>query len=361
MSEGTEQRDPIGAGGLDLVVVLVPHPPAIHGERLALVLREEHAGPVVRHQEVAPRQEGLGLLELHPVERLLDPRLPRPGVEARHVEVLVVAALLQLLVAPVEPGILHQGHHAVVLRAERLARHRQAQRHQPAGHGGLRRQRPGVVEGAEAGLVGAHQVGGAPGIAAHQREAHDDTREQQHALEVDVERRAPDGEPFGEGGRAPQRPQRAHEQEEPGRLEPGAQAPAAALEALHLRRPRLAQGEHRHGHAQHQPEDEVGEPEREAPPQPEPLVGVQQPGDHEHDRRGGHQGECAAARAEPEEAGIVHQLHHEVLPVDVDPPPEVQEAAGEVVLVVRLRQAEPEEVQGPDDQVELARDAQVQP
>ena len=68
----------------------------------------------------------------------------------------------------------------------------------------------------------------------------------------------------------------------------------------------------------------------------------------------------SAAAPQPEEAGVVHQLHHEVLPVDVDAAPEIGEARRQVIEVMRFRQAETEQVQYPDDQVELAGHAQVE-
>src|SRR5207247_2587068 len=57
---------------------------------------------------------------------------------------------------------------------------------------------------------------------------------------------------------------------------------------------------------------------------------------------------------------VVEELQHEVLPVDVDPPPEVREARGEIVAVVRLRQVEAEEMEQADDHVELSGDAEIE-
>src|SRR5687768_7700444 len=64
--------------------------------------------------------------------------------------------------------------------------------------------------------------------------------------------------------------------------------------------------------------------------------------------------------AEPEESGIEEGLHQEVLPVDVDPPPDLAEARREEVVVVSAREVPAEEVEHSADQVEVTRDAKVQ-
>src|SRR3546814_10838233 len=61
-----------------------------------------------------------------------------------------------------------------------------------------------------------------------------------------------------------------------------------------------------------------------------------------------------------EEQRIVEDLHHEVLPVDVYPPPEVGEAGRESVVVGSGCQVESEEMQHSRDEVEIAGDAQIE-
>ena len=64
--------------------------------------------------------------------------------------------------------------------------------------------------------------------------------------------------------------------------------------------------------------------------------------------------------AKAEIGGIVEDLQHEVLPVDVDPPPEVREARRQEIPMMRLREVESEQVKHADDEVEVPRDAHVQ-
>ena len=80
--------------------------------------------------------------------------------------------------------------------------------------------------------------------------------------------------------------------------------------------------------------------------QPEPLIGVQQPGERRtrtaSPRPAPRSSRAACSR---KYSRVVEDLHHEVLPVDVDPAPEVGEARREEVVVVRLGQVEAEQVQ----------------
>src|SRR4029434_37700 len=56
----------------------------------------------------------------------------------------------------------------------------------------------------------------------------------------------------------------------------------------------------------------------------------------------------------------VHELHHEVFPVNVDAAPEIGKAGRQVIQVVGFGQAKAEQVQHAADQVELTRDTEVQ-
>ena len=112
--------------------------------------------------------------------------------------------------------------------------------------------------------------------------------------------------------------------------------------------------------AEHDPEDHVVPLQQERPPNPEPLHDVEEPGGDEREGGGEHQRLRVAEPAQTEEGRIVEDLHHEVFPIDVDPPPEVREARRQEVAVMRLREIEAEEVQHPDDDMEVPRDAEVQ-
>src|SRR3546814_3996178 len=88
---------------------------------------------------------------------------------------------------------------------------------------------------------------------------------------------------------------------------------------------------------------------------------MQQPRDEEDDNsRDDDRGDIAIP-PQLEEQRIVEDLHHEVLPVDVYPPPEVGEAGREAVEVVSGCQVESEEMQHSRDEVEIAGDAQIEP
>ena len=123
---------------------------------------------------------------------------------------------------------------------------------------------------------------------------------------------------------------------------------------------RLPERVDHHEHAEDRPEEDVLPDEEDGASQPEPLVGVQEPRHQEHEQGRKHQRHGVPVPAQLEVRRVVEHLEHEVLPVDVDPAPEVRDARREEVLVVRLRQPEAEQVQHAHDQVELARDPQVQ-
>ena len=65
---------------------------------------------------------------------------------------------------------------------------------------------------------------------------------------------------------------------------------------------------------------------------------------------------CAAAEVHR----VVHQLQHEVLPVDVDAAPEVRDARSQAVTLVGFRQSEAEQVEHTHDHMEGSRDPQVE-
>ncbi len=87
---------------------------------------------------------------------------------------------------------------------------------------------------------------------------------------------------------------------------------------------------------------------------------MKEPGDEEHDERRSDQCERFSPGAQAEVYGIEDDLHHEVLPVDLNPPPEVGEARRQVEEPVCFGQAKAEQVQDPDDHVKLTRHAQVE-
>ena len=57
---------------------------------------------------------------------------------------------------------------------------------------------------------------------------------------------------------------------------------------------------------------------------------------------------------------IEEELHHEVLPVDINPAPEIGETRSQKVEMVCLRQVKTKHVQQTHNQVERPRDTQIQ-
>ena len=58
--------------------------------------------------------------------------------------------------------------------------------------------------------------------------------------------------------------------------------------------------------------------------------------------------------------GVKEELHHEVLPVDVNPAPEISEARSQKVEMVCLWQVKTKHVQQTHNQVESSGDTQIQ-
>ena len=94
--------------------------------------------------------------------------------------------------------------------------------------------------------------------------------------------------------------------------------------------------------------------------QPEPLVRMQQPGQCEDIQGRDDDGVVGAQALQRKHRWKVEDLLHEVLPVDVDAPPEVGKAGREKVAIVGLREVKPEQIQHPDDEVKQARNAQIE-
>jgi hypothetical protein len=63
---------------------------------------------------------------------------------------------------------------------------------------------------------------------------------------------------------------------------------------------------------------------------------------------------------EPEIGRVIEHLDHEVFPVDVDAPPELGEARGKTIAVIRFRQVEPEQMQHPDDEMKLSGNTKIE-
>src|ERR1041385_5343410 len=87
---------------------------------------------------------------------------------------------------------------------------------------------------------------------------------------------------------------------------------------------------------------------------------MQHPRRREYDNRRHDHSEPGAAPPQLEIAGVIHQLHHEIFPVNIDAPPEIAEARGKVVKMMCFRKTETVEMQHTRNQVELAGNAQIQ-
>ena len=108
------------------------------------------------------------------------------------------------------------------------------------------------------------------------------------------------------------------------------------------------------------PEERIGAAEAPGPPQPERLVGVQRPGGQEDHQRRDRQRDGLRPALQAEDDRVEDDPHHEVFPVDVDPPPVVGESGRQQVVVVGLGEPEAEQVEHAAGHVELARDAEVE-
>src|SRR6266545_5404331 len=60
-----------------------------------------------------------------------------------------------------------------------------------------------------------------------------------------------------------------------------------------------------------------------------------------------------------EVGGVIKHLHHEVLPIDIDPAPYIGEAGGQEVEKVCFRQVETKQMQNANDQVKLSGNPEV--
>src|SRR5688572_13812663 len=87
---------------------------------------------------------------------------------------------------------------------------------------------------------------------------------------------------------------------------------------------------------------------------------MQRPREEEHEDARQNHGQRMSSSAKPEVHGIEEDLQHEVFPVDVDASPAVGKARGKKVQMMRLGQPEAKQVKHADDQMKLARDAQVE-
>jgi hypothetical protein len=87
---------------------------------------------------------------------------------------------------------------------------------------------------------------------------------------------------------------------------------------------------------------------------------VQKPGHCKNRQCRKHDGGGVSPLPQTEVRGIIHHLHHEIFPVDVDAAPEIGKARRQVEEPVCLRQAEPEQVQHPDNQMELSGHPQIE-
>src|SRR5207248_4410163 len=116
---------------------------------------------------------------------------------------------------------------------------------------------------------------------------------------------------------------------------------------------RLVQRVDDHQYAQDGPEEHILRHQQARAPQPEPLIGMQEPGHREDEQCRQDERPGVPETAELEVGGVIEDLQHEVLPVDVDPPPEFGEARSKQVEVMCLRQAKTEEVEDANHEVEL--------
>ena len=117
--------------------------------------------------------------------------------------------------------------------------------------------------------------------------------------------------------------------------------------------PRFAEGILDHQQAEHGPENDVVHLNQQGPADPEPLDEMQEPRHQKRERRRKHKSPRLTKLPEAEIGGVVEDLQHEVLPIDVDPPPEVREARCQEIPMMRLREVESKQVKHANHDVEI--------
>src|SRR4029077_10214399 len=91
---------------------------------------------------------------------------------------------------------------------------------------------------------------------------------------------------------------------------------------------------HQHKHRENHPEKELLPIEQKAAANPEPLPGVQQPGSKEsRQRRYRHRPQCPHS-PQLKVGWIKEELHHEVLPIDINAAPKISEARSKELKMV---------------------------
>ena len=138
---------------------------------------------------------------------------------------------------------------------------------------------------------------------------------------------------------------------------------AAAKESFGAGRGSRAQFSHEvpgDQHPDHDPQSRVVETEGEGSREPVDLVTVQHPRGKEHPEGGNGDRRPRSQPPGREEDGEEEDFRHELLPRDIDPPPDVGETRRQEIVVVRPRQSEAEQVKDPRDDVEVARHVQVE-
>ena len=168
--------------------------------------------------------------------------------------------------------------------------------------------------------------------------------------------RAPKRQPLGDGVAGPERPQEANREESGERLqrEPEQSSPGLDLSAVAgLPSAALLVDRVEHDqYAEDRPEQHVLPYQQGGAAQPEPLVRVESPRNEQHERSRDYQRPDGTKFAQPEIDRVVEDLQHEVLPVNVGPAPEVGEARRQQILVLRLGQPKPEQVEHAYHEVE---------
>src|SRR5688572_11661760 len=87
---------------------------------------------------------------------------------------------------------------------------------------------------------------------------------------------------------------------------------------------------------------------------------MQQPSREKNDDRGAGERNAGTETLQLEEARVVHELHHEVFPIDIDASPEIREAGRQIIKMMRFGQPEPIEIKHAGDQVKLSGNAQIE-
>ena len=110
-----------------------------------------------------------------------------------------------------------------------------------------------------------------------------------------------------------------------------------------------------HESSQDRPKQSVSHRKAEIALEPEKLVGVQNPSHQENQSRGHDLRSKLALFAELKVRRQIADLHHEVFPIDIDPAPEIADAARQEILPVGFWQVVSEQMEHPDYDVKLAR------